>query len=185
MAIQAVEIFLKHTEEFSDDTKRMIAQYGSPLTWPGFYFDSSVDDSKKINDSRSPVIIVSSSGMANGGRVLHHLMQRLPDPNNLVLFIGFQAQGTRGATIKSGAPTVKIFGEDVQVRAQVAALEQFSDHADTPELLEWLRTFKKQPSATFLVHGDPDASAQLRDTMDKELKWNVQVAQWLQKVTVS
>ncbi|HLN09706.1 MAG TPA: MBL fold metallo-hydrolase RNA specificity domain-containing protein, partial [Xanthobacteraceae bacterium] len=113
------------------------------------------------------------------------LMQRLPDPNNLVLFIGFQAQGTRGATIKSGAPTVKIFGEDVQVHAQVAALEQFSDHADTPELLEWLRTFKKQPRTTFLVHGDPDASAQLRDTMDKELKWNVQVAQWLQKVQVT
>jgi len=184
MAIQAVEIFLKHTEEFSDDTKRMIAQYRSPLTWQGFYFDSSVEDSKKINDSRSPVIIVSSSGMAAGGRVLHHLMQRLPDPNNLVLFIVFQAQGTRGFTIKSGAPTVKIFSEEVPVRAQVAALEQFSDHADTPELLEWLRTFKKQPRETFLVHGDPDASAQLRATMDKELKWNVQVAQYLQKVTV-
>jgi metallo-beta-lactamase family protein len=185
MAIQAVEIFIKHTEEFSDDTKRMVAQYGSPLTWPGFYFDSSADDSKKINDSRFPVIIVSSSGMANGGRVLHHLLQRLPDPRNLVLFIGFQAQGTRGFSIKSGAPTVKIFGQEVPVGAQVEALEQFSDHADTPELLEWLRTFKKPPRTTYLVHGDPDASSQLRDTMDKELKWKVQVAQWLQKVSVS
>jgi metallo-beta-lactamase family protein len=185
MAIQAVEIFLKHGEEFTGETKRMIAQYGSPLTWPEFHFDSSADDSKKINDSRFPLIIVSSSGMANGGRVLHHLIQRLPDPRNLVLFIGFQAQGTRGFTIKSGAATVKIFGEEVPVRAQVAALEQFSDHADTPELLEWLRTFKKQPRTTFLVHGDPDAAAQLRDTMDKELKWNVQVAQWLQKVPVA
>ena len=185
MAIQAVEIFLKHNEEFSDDTKRMIAQYGSPLTWPGFHFDSSADESKKINDSRFPVIIVSSSGMANGGRVLHHLMQRLPDPRNLVLFIGFQAQGTRGFSIKSGAPMVKIFGAQIPVRAQVAALEQFSDHADTPELLEWLRTFKKQPPVTYLVHGDPDASAQLRSTMEKELRWNVQVAQWLQKVPVN
>jgi metallo-beta-lactamase family protein len=185
MAIQAVEIFLKHSEEFSDDTRRMIAQYGSPLNWPGFHFDSTPQESKKINDSRFPSIIVSSSGMANGGRVLHHLMQRLPDHRNLVLFIGFQAQGTRGFNIKNGAPTVKIFGQEVPVRAQVAALEQFSDHADTPELLEWLRTFKKQPQTTYLVHGDPDASAQLRDTMQKELKWNVQVAQWLQKVTVS
>jgi len=184
MAIQAVEIFFKHTEEFSDDTKRMIAQYGSPLTWPGFHFDSSADESKKINDSRFPTIIVSSSGMASGGRVLHHLMQRLPDPRNLVLFIGFQAQGTRGFTIKSGAPTVKIFGTQVPVRAQVAALEQFSDHADTPELLEWLRTFNKRPRVTFLVHGDPDASAQLRDTMEKDLQWDVRVAQWLQKVNV-
>jgi metallo-beta-lactamase family protein len=185
MAIQAVEIFLKHSEEFSDDTRRMIAQYGSPLDWPGFHFDSTPQESKKINDSRFPNIIVSSSGMANGGRVLHHLVQRLPDHRNLVLFIGFQAQGTRGFNIKNGAPTVKIFGQEVPVRAQVAALEQFSDHADTPELLEWLRTFKKQPQTTYLVHGDPDASAQLRDTMQKELKWNVQVAQWLQKVTVS
>ena len=185
MAIQAVEIFLKHSEEFSDDTRRMIAQYGSPLNWPGFHFDSTPQESKKINDSRFPNIIVSSSGMANGGRVLHHLVQRLPDHRNLVLFIGFQAQGTRGFNIKNGAPTVKIFGQEVPVRAQVAALEQFSDHADTPELLEWLRTFKKQPQTTYLVHGDPDASAQLRDTMQKELKWNVQVAQWLQKVTVS
>ncbi len=185
MAIQAVEIFLKHSEDFSADTRRMIAQYGSPLNWQGFYFDSSADQSKKINDSRYPAIIVSSSGMANGGRVLHHLMQRLPDPRNLVLFIGFQAQGTRGFSIKSGAKTVKIFGEEVPVRAQVVALEQFSDHADTPELLEWLRTFKKQPRSTYLVHGDPDASAQLRDTLEKELKWNVQVAQWLQKVPVS
>ena len=184
MAIQAVEIFLKHTEDFSDDTRAMIAKNGSPLTWQGFYFDTGVDDSKKINDSRFPTIIVSSSGMAAGGRVLHHLMQRLPDPRNLVLFIGFQAQGTRGATIKSGAPAVKIFGQNVPVRAQVAALEQFSDHADTPELLEWLRTFKKQPQATYLVHGDPDASAQLRVTMQDELKWNVQIAQWLQKVPV-
>ena len=185
LAIQAVEIFLKHSEEFSDDTRRLIAQYGSPLNWQGFYFDSSADESKKINDSRYSTIIVSSSGMANGGRVLHHLMQRLPDPRNLVLFIGFQAQGTRGFTIKSGAPTVKIFGQEVPVSARVAALEQFSDHADTPELLEWLRTFKKPPRTTYLVHGDPEASAQLRDTMDKELKWNVQVAQWLQKVPVT
>ena len=185
MAIQAVEIFLKHTEEFNDDTKRMVARYGSPLTWPGFHFDSSVEDSKKINSSRTPVIIVSSSGMANGGRVLHHLLQRLPDARNLVLFIGFQAEGTRGAIIKGGAQSVKIFGHNVAVRAQVAALEQFSDHADTPELLQWLRTFKKQPQATYLVHGDPDASAQLRDTMSKELKWNVLVAKWLEKVQLS
>jgi metallo-beta-lactamase family protein len=79
---------------------------------------------------------------------------------------------------------VKIFGQMVPVRAQVAALEQFSDHADTPELLEWLHTFSAKPSATYLVHGEPDASSQLRDVMTKELGWNVQVAQWMEKVEV-
>ena len=122
--------------------------------------------------------------MVTGGRILHHLAQRLPDPKNTVIFIGFQAPGTRGFTIKSGAPEVKIFGEIVPIRAQVAALEQFSDHADTPELLQWLHTFPRQPPATYLVHGEPAASAQLRDTMIKELGWNVQVAQWMQKVQI-
>lgn len=184
MAIQAVEIFMKHTEEYSDETRRLVSQYGSPLQWPGVTFALTPEQSKKINDSKVPCIIVSSSGMVTGGRVQHHLAQRLPDPKNTVIFIGFQAQGTRGFTIKSGAPEVKIFGEIVPIRAQVIAFEQFSDHADTPELLEWLRTFPQKPSSTYLVHGDPAASAQLRDTMSKELGWNVQVAQWMEKVAI-
>jgi len=184
MAIKAVEIFLAHTDECSEDTCRLVTQYGSPLNWPGFTFALTREESKKINDSKYPSIIISSSGMVTGGRIQHHLAQRLPDPKNTVIFIGFQAPGTRGFTIKSGAPTVKIFGETVPIRAQVAALEQFSDHADPPELLEWLRTFPKKPGVTYLVHGEPAAASQLRDTMTKELGWNVQVAQWMQKVEV-
>jgi metallo-beta-lactamase family protein len=123
--------------------------------------------------------------MVTGGRIQHHLAQRLPDPRNSVIFIGFQAPGTRGATIKSGAPEVKIYGELVPIRAQIFAFEQFSDHADPPELLQWLRTFQGKPGTTYLVHGEPAASSQLRDTMGKELGWNVQVAQWMQKVEVN
>jgi len=184
MAIKAVEIFLAHTDECSEDTCRLVTQYGSPLNWPGFTFALTREESKKINDSKYPSIIISSSGMVTGGRIQHHLAQRLPDPKNTVIFIGFQAPGTRGFTIKSGAPAVKIFGETVPIRAQVAALEQFSDHADPPELLEWLHTFPKKPGVTYLVHGEPAAASQLRDTMTKELGWNVQVAQWMQKVEV-
>jgi len=112
------------------------------------------------------------------------MAQRLPDPKNLVIFIGFQAPGTRGATIKNGAPEVKIFGQFVPIRAQVAALEQFSDHADPPEMLEWLRTFKNKPGATYLVHGEPAASSQLRERMKKDLGWNVQVAEYMERVEV-
>jgi metallo-beta-lactamase family protein len=184
LAIKAVDIFLKHTEEYSDATKQLISKYGSPLTWNGFTFAQTAEESKKINASKVPCIIISSSGMVTGGRILHHLAQRLPDPKNTVIFIGFQAPGTRGFTIKSGAPSVKIFGEAVPIRAQVAAFEQFSDHADTPELLEWLRTFKNKPGVTYLVHGEAAASLQLRDTMSKELGWNVQIAQWMQKVEI-
>ena len=184
MAIKAMDIFLKHSEEYTAEAADLIKKYGSPLKWPGLTFAQTAEESKKINDSKYPSIIISSSGMATGGRILHHLAQRLPDPKNLVIFIGFQAPGTRGFTIKSGAPEVKIFGDFVPIRAQVAALEQFSDHADPPEMLEWLRTFKDKPGATYLVHGEPAAAAQLRDTIRKELGWNVQVAQYMEKVAV-
>jgi len=185
MAIKAVQVFLKYADEFSPETKALIDKYGSPLDWPNFYFDQTVDDSKKINQSKYPAIIVSSSGMATGGRVLHHLMQRLPDPRNLVLFIGFQAPGTRGYDIKNNASEVKMFGQIVPVRAQVASLEQFSDHADTPELLEWLHTFQAPPKQTYLVHGEPAASSQLREAMKAALSWNVQVASYKQKVQIT
>jgi metallo-beta-lactamase family protein len=184
MAIKAVEIFLKHDEEYSEETRDMIRTYGSPLEWPSFTFASTPEESKRINAVVTPSVIISSSGMVTGGRILHHLAQRLPDPRNLVLFIGFQAPGTRGFLIKSKAPEIKIFGDFVAIRAQIAALEQFSDHADPPELLKWLHTFGNQPATTYLVHGEPDASGQLRDLMQKELEWKVEVAQYLQKVEV-
>ena len=184
MAIKAVEIFLKHDEEYTDETRDMIRKYGSPLAWPGFTFASTAEESKKINAVLVPSVIISSSGMATGGRILHHLAQRLPDPRNQILFIGFQAPGTRGFTIKSKSPEVKIFGDFVPIRAQIAALEQFSDHADPPELLQWLRTFRNRPGITYLVHGEPDASGKMRDVMKKELGWNVEVAQYLEKVEV-
>lgn len=184
MAIKAVEIFLKHDEEYSEETRNMIRKYGSPLEWPGFTFASTPEESKTINAVLTPSIIISSSGMVTGGRVLHHLAQRLPEPKNLVLFIGFQAPGTRGFAIKSKSAEVKIYGDLVPIRAQVAAIEQFSDHADPPELLQWLRTFGNRPATTYLVHGEPDASGHLRELMEKELGWRVQVAQYLEKVEV-
>ncbi|HKH98873.1 MAG TPA: MBL fold metallo-hydrolase [Candidatus Sulfotelmatobacter sp.] len=185
MAIKAVEIFLKHDEEYSDETRNMIRKYGSPMEWPGFTFASTPEESKKINSAVAPVIIISSSGMVTGGRILHHLAQRLPDPKTLVLFIGFQAPGTRGFAIKSRSDEVKIFGDLVPIRAQIAALEQFSDHADPPELLQWLHTFRSRPATTYLVHGEPDASGQLCELMKNDLGWNVQIAQYLEKVEVN
>lgn len=185
MGIKAVQICVKYTEEFNDEARGLIEKYGSPLEWPGFHFASKQDESKKINEVRYPCIIVSSSGMVTGGRVLHHLLLRLPDPRNQVIFIGFQAPGTRGAIIKSGAKSVKIFSDEVPIRAQVAALEQFSDHADTSELLNWLKTFTKSPQTTFLVHGEPEAASRLQQAIASSLGWSVKVAQWLEKVPLA
>ncbi|MGH9649644.1 MAG: MBL fold metallo-hydrolase RNA specificity domain-containing protein, partial [Terriglobales bacterium] len=184
MAIQAVKIFIEHESEYSEATRQLVAAYGSPLEWEGFTFASTRDESKKINEARYPAVIISSSGMVTGGRILHHLLNRLPDPRNTVLFIGFQAPGTRGAIIKSGADSVRIFSQPVPIRAQVAALEQFSDHADPPEMLEWLRTFDKPPSATYLVHGEPAAAAGMKQAITAGLGWKVEIAEWMQKVDV-
>jgi metallo-beta-lactamase family protein len=184
MAIQAVNIFLKHAEEFSESARSLVSRWGSPLKWDGFNFCTTSGESKKINDTRYPCIIVSSNGMCMGGRIQHHLLQRLPDPRNLILFIGFQAPGTRGAQIKNknGDKEVKIFGEIVPIRAQVAALEQFSDHADTPEMLKWLHTFVKAPQNTWLVHGEPASSEALREAIDSAMHWHVDIGQYMQKV---
>jgi len=182
MAIKAVEICMKYTSEFNDEAKELVRKYGSPLEWPGFTFAAKQEESKKINDVVFPCIIVSSSGMVTGGRILHHLMLRLPDPKHQVIFIGFQAPGTRGAIIKSGARSVRIFSQEVPIRAHITALEQFSDHADTPELLHWLKTFKKQPDTTILVHGEPEAASMLQQAITQELGWKVKRAAWLEKV---
>jgi metallo-beta-lactamase family protein len=182
MAIRAVEIFMKYACDFTKEACALIDRFGSPMDWPGFHFAAKQEDSKAINEMRYPCIIVSSSGMVTGGRVLHHLMLRLPDPRNQVIFIGFQAPGTRGATIKSGAPSVRIYSQEVPIRAQVAALEQFSDHADTRELLRWLETFKKQPQTTFLVHGESEAASHLRESLSSALGWSVKIAEWLEKI---
>jgi metallo-beta-lactamase family protein len=184
MAIKAVEICMKYVCDFNEEACQLIEKHGSPMTWEGFHFAAKQEDSRKINDVRYPCIIVSSSGMVTGGRILHHLIHRLPDPRNQVIFIGFQAPGTRGAIIKSGAKSVRIFSEEVPIRAHVAALEQFSDHADTEELLVWLRTFTRPPLATFLVHGEPEAASRLQQTITSKLGWNVRLAQWLEKVSL-
>jgi len=184
MAIKAVEIFMKYAGEFNEEARRLVKDYGSPLTWQGFHFAPKQEASRKINEVHYPCIIVSSSGMVTGGRILHHLMQRLPDPRNQVIFIGFQSPGTRGEIIKSGARSVRIFSQEVPIRAHTATMEQFSDHADTEELLCWLGSFKKPPQTTFLVHGEPEAASLLQQTISSKLGWNVQVAQWMQKVAL-
>ncbi|HET9789844.1 MAG TPA: MBL fold metallo-hydrolase RNA specificity domain-containing protein, partial [Candidatus Angelobacter sp.] len=185
MAIKAVEIYLKYSNEFTEEARELIGRYGSPLEWTGFKFAATQEESKKINEVHFPCIIVSSSGMVAGGRVLHHLMLRLPDPRNQVIFIGFQAPGTRGAAIKAGARTVRIFSQEVEIRAQVAALEQFSDHADTEELLRWLKAFPHEPMTTYLVHGEARSATLLQQAISSELGWNVRIAEWLEKVALA
>jgi len=136
---------------------------------------SSAQDSKQLTSSRHPAIIISSSGMATGGRVLHHLKASLPDPRNTVLLAGFQAEGTRGRHLADGASAVKIHGNLVPVNARVEKIDSMSAHADSQEILRWLGGFRRPPSMTFLVHGELTAMEALQAKIAAELKWPTKI----------
>jgi metallo-beta-lactamase family protein len=123
--------------------------------------------------------------MATGGRVLHHLVRTLPDAKNTILFAGYQAQGTRGRLLRDGAKQVRIHGRDVPVAAQIEALESLSAHADSNEILRWLRGFTKAPAATFLVHGEPAAMDTLASRINAELGWSPRTPAYSEKVDLT
>jgi len=134
---------------------------------------TSVQDSRAIQSSDEPSIVISSSGMATGGRVLHHLERALPDGRNTVLFVGFQAVGTRGRLLRDGAKFTRIHGSDVPVAARIEGIDSMSAHADANEILRWLSAFKRPPALTCLVHGEPVPMDALRDRIVRELGWTV------------
>jgi metallo-beta-lactamase family protein len=138
------------------------------------------DESRELNTRRGPMVIIAASGMATGGRVVHHLKAFAPHPRNTILFAGFQAGGTRGATIAGGASTVRIHGEDVPVRAEVAMLDSISAHADAAEIVEWLRGFERAPRTTFITHGEPAAADAMRQRIERQLHWNCWVPDYLE-----
>jgi metallo-beta-lactamase family protein len=146
---------------------------------------SSPQESRDLVASRTPAIVISSSGMATGGRVLNHLKAGLPRPENTVLFVGFQAAGTRGRQLIEGARTVRIQGTDIPVNARIAKLNSMSAHADRTEILRWLRNFRRPPSRTFIVHGEPDAATALQQEIANELKWDAAIAAYLQTVELT
>jgi metallo-beta-lactamase family protein len=120
-----------------------------------------VEESRKLNDLPGPRIIISSSGMLTGGRVLHHMLRLLPDPKNLLVLVGYQAAGTRGRAIQEGATAVRMHGENIPVRAQFISVEGLSAHADSDELMRWLNSAPARPRTVFLTHGEPEAAAAL------------------------
>jgi metallo-beta-lactamase family protein len=176
MGSEATKIYARHAEEHDDAAQRVAQAGGEPFVPRHFEVARTRDDSKRLNELEGPAVIIAGSGMATGGRVLHHLRRRLPDPRTTVLFVGYQAAGTRGRLLRDGAQRVRIFGADVPVRAAVLATDALSAHADQAELLRWLGGFRRAPSRTFCVHGEPDAAAALRDAIGAQLGWPCEVA---------
>ena len=166
MAVNAGEIFCRYLSEH-----RLTASECHATCDVAAYV-RDVEQSKALDRNPMPKVIVSASGMATGGRILHHLKHYAPDPRNTVLFAGFQAGGTRGASMTSGAETVKIHGQMIPVRAEVANMHMLSAHADADEIMRWLNGFRAPPRQTFVTHGEPSASEALRDRIADELGWS-------------
>jgi metallo-beta-lactamase family protein len=164
MAVSATGVFKAHRECYDAETvARFLDQGESPFAFDGLHYVGSAEESKRLNTLPGPCVIVSASGMCEGGRILHHLLNGLGDPRNTVCFVGFMGAHTLGRALADGADQVRVFGEPVQVRARVRALHAFSAHADQRELLEWVGGFDRaRLNAVFLVHGEPEAQSELK-----------------------
>jgi metallo-beta-lactamase family protein len=178
MAINATEIYCEHHSE------HRLTESECRDIYANVDFVRSKEASKALNTNVGPAIIVSASGMVEGGRVLHHLKTMLPDSRNTVLFVGFQAPGTRGQKILNGAETVKIHGEEVPCRAEVEELDNLSAHADWQEIIDWLRPTARAPRLTFVTHGEPESAKAMQDHLRDELGWEAVVPAYKERFEI-
>ena len=172
MAMDATDIFAANARDHRLTAAEVRAAFAVA------HYVRTIDESKQLDSSKMPKVIISASGMATGGRVLHHLEAYASDPRNLILFAGFQAGGTRGAAMTQGADTIKIHGRYIPVRATVENLHMLSAHADADEILAWLRQFRSPPKMTFITHGEPAAADTLRRRISEELGWACSVPEY-------
>ncbi|MFM8733970.1 MAG: MBL fold metallo-hydrolase RNA specificity domain-containing protein [Pirellulales bacterium] len=173
MAVDAMEVFRRHGSEH-DFSEAKLQGVAESLASPFVRMSKTANESKAINAHHGPGIVIASSGMMNGGRILHHLSRRLPDPKTTVLVAGYQAKGTRGRALLDGADELRIHGRDVPVRAVVRKVDALSGHADRHELDRWLGGIPA-PRRTFLVHGEPPAARGLAELLRTTRAWNVHV----------
>jgi metallo-beta-lactamase family protein len=185
MALSATDLYVKYREDHDERFVQLESGNGGkgdPLNVHEFHLTRTSDESKAINNVKTPCIIVSASGMVSGGRVLHHLEQRLPDPRNAVILAGFQARGTRGRALQEGAKTLRLFGNDVLVKAEIVVMGQFSAHAGKSELLRWLTALPTPPKQTYLTHGEPAAAQALQRAIQDRFQWKAAVARYLETI---
>ena len=167
LAISATEIFKMNTNLFDEEIQKEIISGDNPLEFPGLHFTQTVEESRALNESKEPCIIISASGMCDVGRIKHHLKHNLWNPTSTILFVGYQAPGTLGRQIVDGAKSVRIFGEEIAVNARVEYIEGYSGHADQEWLLNFVYSFHNQPKHIFLVHGEPDSQDVLKGKIEE------------------
>ncbi len=175
MGIEATQLYARFTGEHDAEMQEFLNEKDNPIFPPNLGIASTTQDSKALNQLDGPAIIISASGMATGGRILHHLKRRLPDPKVTVLFVGYQAAGTKGRRLVEGEDQVKIHGEWIPVRAAVRQITALSAHADEDELLVWLSRREREPEQVVLVHGEYPAQQALAERLQRELGWTSRI----------
>ena len=179
MAAAATAAYARRTEEHDEDYASILKQQKHPLRTHSMTTASSRQESKKLNDAQGARVIISASGMMTGGRVLHHALRLVPNPDATIIFVGFQAAGTTGRRILDGEPEVKVLGQWLPVRCRVAKIGGFSAHADYGEVLQWLDGMESGvPNRTFLTHGEPEAATAMAGHIKERFGWNVHVPQY-------
>jgi len=173
MGTSATRLYLKHKEDHDPDMQRFDESHVNALSTRHFSLVHGREGSKALDAARGPSVIISASGMATGGRILHHLAHYLPDAASTVVFVGYQAVGTRGRRLLDGEKFVKIHGEMIEVRAAIERVDSLSAHADSTEIMRWLSGFKRPPRTTFVVHGEPRSAQALHDRIASTLGWPV------------
>lgn len=175
MAVKATGVFENHPEAWSEEARALDDAGDDPLEFPGLRLTRSVEESKELNEMDRPAVIISASGMCTAGRIKHHLKYNIGDSANTILFVGYQAVGSLGRVILSGVNPVRIFGDMITVRAEIASIEGFSAHADREELLEWFESLEGRPRKTFVVHGEEEACLALGKTLREKYDADVEV----------
>ena len=168
LAISATEVFKENMNLFDEETQKIIASGDNPLEFPDLHFTATADESKALNESQEPCIIISASGMCEVGRIKHHLKHSLWNPNNTILFVGYQAPGTLGYRIVNGEKLVRIFGDEMVVNARIEYLEGYSGHADQKWLMNFIYSFIDKPKHIFLVHGEEESQNVLKEKIIEE-----------------
>jgi len=184
MAARITKVFQRHRELFDEEMTELVRQNESPFSFPGLKMTGKTEESKAINHIKGTIIVIAGSGMCTGGRVKHHLVNNITNPQNTIMFVGYQAFGTLGRRIVDGEKQVRILGREYPVRARIVRINGFSAHADRNELFNWLSELKKPPRKLFVVHGESESARHFGDYVSRKTGWQVAVPAYQDEIVL-
>ncbi|MCB0335836.1 MAG: MBL fold metallo-hydrolase, partial [Bdellovibrionales bacterium] len=184
MATDATNIYRKHESDYDEAALKIVESSRQPFDLPKLGFITERQASQRLNKIKEPMIIISASGMLTGGRILHHLKHRISEPENSIVFVGYQPPGGRGDWIQRGAQSLRLFGHETPINAEVGTISGLSAHADKDELHRWCESANQKPGKVAVVHGEPDSAQTFSESLRQQYQWDTSVPQYLEELTL-